>query len=100
ALARSELERGKAIAVRCGIGLLYMEAVALGARLEARRQPSPAAREADDYNEDWIAPLLVGRQSIAERAHELGIPRAVLRRAYQRYHRRLEDLRAAGPAAP
>ncbi len=88
-LARTELECAKLLAVKHDSALHYAEIVEVGAELEARQQHSPASRETIDYNEDWLAPILAGQQTLAERARELGVKRAVLRRVYLRYNQQL-----------
>ncbi len=91
-LARTELEKAKALALQYEAGMAYAHAVALGAELESRREHSQQSRETDDYNEDWLEPILTGHQSLAERARELGVSRTALRRAYHRYQQTLTEL--------
>ncbi|MBA3468256.1 MAG: AAA family ATPase [Herpetosiphonaceae bacterium] len=88
-LARTELEKAKLLAVKHESAFHYAEIVEVGATLEARQQHSLESRETIDYNEDWLAPILAGQQTLAERARGLGVKRAVLRRVYLRYNQHL-----------
>ena len=98
-LARTEVERSKALALRCEAGTLYREIIDFAAQIEAQRAHSPESRAAHVYNEDWLLPVLTGEQSLAERARDLGISRAQLRRAYQRYQQHLNQLQQDADSA-